>query len=121
VAEENNDQVFDVAALKERADGDIDLLNELVGVFLDSYAPLMDELRRALKQRDARGIQMAAHSMKTTVGTLCAPVAFDAAFQVEQLAREGKVEEAGLACWRLEHEVARLATALEMLALGRAV
>jgi HPt (histidine-containing phosphotransfer) domain-containing protein len=47
-------------------------------------------------------LELAAHTLKGSVGVIAAPQAFDAAHTLEQMAREGKVEDADAALMRLE-------------------
>ena len=60
--------VFDRDAALERMDGDVELLKELVGLFLDECPQRMAEIREALTRRDATKLRQAAHTLKGSVG-----------------------------------------------------
>jgi two-component system, sensor histidine kinase and response regulator len=104
---------FDREALLERVDGDVELLEELVAVFMDESPRLLAAARAALEQRDAPALERAAHSLKGSVGNFCAPSAAEAARRLESLSREGDLDGASGALARLEDEMNRLWLALQ--------
>jgi two-component system sensor histidine kinase/response regulator len=79
---------FDMAAALERVDGDLELMKELAGLFLDECPQRMEDIRRAIGERDGPGLQRAAHYFKGSVGNFGARRAFEAAGRLEQAGRE---------------------------------
>jgi HPt (histidine-containing phosphotransfer) domain-containing protein len=75
-----------------RVGDDTELLKELADLFLEEYPRLMGELRAALEQGDARQVERSAHGLKGSVANFGAKPAVDAAFQIEQLGRSGKLD-----------------------------
>ncbi|MGA3326193.1 MAG: Hpt domain-containing protein [Terriglobia bacterium] len=94
--------MFDKAGFLSRLEGDEGLGREIIAIFLQEWPKLLEDVRGATERRDASGLERAAHTLKGSVGVIAAPQAFDAAHTLEQMAREGKVEDADAALMRLE-------------------
>ncbi len=109
-------EVLDTAEVLERVGGDVELLRELVRVFLDTWPRQVAEMRAALGQRDSPALARVAHTLKGTAGTLGARAAYVAAQRLEAALREGGVTEAEAAFAALEEALARLQPALVALA-----
>jgi two-component system sensor histidine kinase/response regulator len=75
-----------------RVGGDAELLKELAELFLDEYPRLFAQLRTGYEQGDARQVESSAHGLKGSVANFGAKRSVDAAFQIEQLGRGGKLE-----------------------------
>jgi len=106
---------WDYAAALERTGGDPEFLKELVELFLDECPKMMGNIQASLARRDAPALQRAAHTLKGSVGNFCATPAFEAAYRLEQMGRQGDLSE-GEAAWAvLEREVERLSAQLESL------
>ena len=75
-----------------RVGGDAELLREIAHLFLEEYPRLMDELRLAHQQGDAKQVERTAHGLKGSVANFGAKRAVDAAFQIEQLGRGGNLD-----------------------------
>ena len=105
-------EVLDEASLMSRVDNDLQLLRDLVDLYLGDYPRLLDEIRAALGRKDSRALQRGAHSMKGCTSNLAAKLASEAAFKLEGLAHAGDWAEAGNALQSLERELARLKPAL---------
>src|SRR5439155_17244644 len=56
--------VFDQATALRRVGGDVQLLKDLVQVFLEGCPNLMAQIRRAVTERDAAKIHLNAHTLK---------------------------------------------------------
>ena len=70
---------FDLSALKARLDNDVDLLQEIIALFLSTSPSLLAEIEIAVTDRDCHRIERAAHSLKGAVRNIsngsCAHVA----------------------------------------------
>ncbi len=86
--------VFDRATLLERVEGDEQLASELIEMFLESCPRLLADVRQAVKDRNASSLERAAHALKGSAGDIAAPLAFETARTMEQLARENKLDDA---------------------------
>jgi PAS domain S-box-containing protein len=104
--------VFDRSTLLSRLEGDETLGGEIIEMFLAEYPELLAGVRQAAEQRDAYRLERAAHALKGSAGDIAAMEAFAAARTLEQLAREGKVDDTGPALATLEGALDRLAGVL---------
>ena len=103
---------FDRDAALERMDGDVELMKELVGLFLDECPQRMAEIREALTRRDATKLRQAAHTLKGSVGNFGAREAFEGARRLETIAQEQDWEHAEEAWAALEAAIDRLKPAM---------
>jgi len=111
-AEKPPAEVLDEAVLMSRVDNDLQLLRDLVDLYLGDYPRLVNEIRAALERKDARALQRGAHSLKGCTSNLAAKLASEAAFKLEAVAHAGDWAEAGNALESLERELVRLKPAL---------
>jgi signal transduction histidine kinase/CheY-like chemotaxis protein/streptogramin lyase/HPt (histidine-containing phosphotransfer) domain-containing protein len=110
----------DTAALLETLDGDRDLLAELVESFASSNVRILDEIRAAIARRDCTALAAAAHTLRGAAGNFAhSGPAFEAAFQLEMIARSGDLSHAGEGCALLEREIERLQGVLAGLSAER--
>jgi CheY-like chemotaxis protein/HPt (histidine-containing phosphotransfer) domain-containing protein len=107
--------IFDKSSFLSRLEGDELLGNEIIEMFLRECPKLLDGVRQAAEQRNAHLLERAAHSLKGSVGDMVAPEAFAVARTLEQLAREGKIDEAQAALPTLEVAIQRLDAELRHL------
>jgi two-component system sensor histidine kinase/response regulator len=100
--------VFDQAALLARIEGDETLLRELVGLFLDDTPQRLDHIRDAFVNNDLKRLERIAHTLKGSVGNLCAYRAYETAKRLERLAQIGEERRIMEALTDLEMEMAHL-------------
>lgn len=105
--------IFDVATMLRNIGGDIELLEQIVELFLHRYQPMLEEIRTALANRDQQAIEQAAHMLKGTACNLCAPEVVLAAGQLEALGRLGTLLDGPVIYAQLESAVLRLVRILE--------
>ena len=67
---ERGEGIIQRDALLERVGGDMDLLRELVDLFLDDSLRLVDRIRQAVTSKDADDLEKAAHGLKGSVPQL---------------------------------------------------
>jgi PAS domain S-box-containing protein len=120
VGEVQDHSPFDQAALLARIDGDVELMQELITLFLEDYPERLACLREALDRGDGETLAQVAHTLKGAAGNLCASGVFEAAQRLETAARNGDLQQAGTVYRTLEQEMARLQTALASVATARA-
>jgi PAS domain S-box-containing protein len=80
---------LDYSAALARVGGDAELLQELAGMFMEEYPKLLDEIRRGLGEQNAAVASNAAHQLKGLLAQFGAETARQAAYAVEQPARQG--------------------------------
>ncbi|MDW8238955.1 MAG: response regulator, partial [Acidobacteriota bacterium] len=95
-----------------RVDGDAVLLAEMVDIFQEELPDMMQALESAIAQHDGEAAARAAHRLKGAVGNFSAHATFDAALQLETLARHNDLEAASRAYNHLMKELERLQPAL---------
>jgi two-component system, sensor histidine kinase and response regulator len=115
IVEENQptSDSFNKEGALERVDGDVELLAELAGLFLEDCPQLIHQIREAVASGNAHNLQHAAHTLKGSVGNFCAKPAFDAAYQLEVMGRDQELSQADKALLLLEQEIDRLRPLLE--------
>ncbi|MGD9724482.1 MAG: Hpt domain-containing protein [Pirellulales bacterium] len=104
--------VFDYADSLLRLGGDAELFNDIADIFLEDAPKYLAEASRTLTTGDAATLERAAHTLKGLSANFAAAAAVEAAYAVELLAREHRLEGAARCFPRLEAEVQRLETAL---------
>jgi HPt (histidine-containing phosphotransfer) domain-containing protein len=106
-------QVFDLVAALNRVEGDRELLEELVRLFLEHYPRQLREIRDAWQLREAKRVHRSAHSLKSALGSLSAERSFEVAYGIEVLGREEKFAELESALARLDDELVALQAAMQ--------
>jgi PAS domain S-box-containing protein len=106
---------WDMAAVLERMDGDMELLKMLAGLFLSECPQRMDEIKKAIQDRDASRLMRAAHALKGSVGNFGAQEAVEAAQRLEIDASEQHWDQAVQDCAALEKAVCGLEPVLSQL------
>jgi signal transduction histidine kinase/CheY-like chemotaxis protein len=94
-------------------EGDRNLLSELAVVFLDDLPQQMEAIHQAADKMQGDDLERFAHRLKGSVGNFAAKPAFEAAFRLEEIARQGDLQHAPQAVSALESEIQRLKDALE--------
>ena len=102
-----------MAEALETVGGDMDILKEIIVVFLESYPDQLKEIKKGIDKSDAGVIEQASHSLKGAVANLSASKAQESAFQLEIIGREGRLEEAHDVYLTLEQELIEAEEALK--------
>jgi len=113
--EQSMDDVIDRAEVMQRVGGDTELLIELIDLFSSDCPRLMSEIHDAIEQNDKQALEHVAHTLKGSVGNFSATNAFEAAFRLEKMGREGDTTQAKEAYAMLEREIKRLEPVLAAL------
>lgn len=107
---------IDYSAALARVGGDADLLRELVGMFLEEYPKLLSQIREGLDRQDAASASSAAHQLKGLLAQFGAEAARQAAYAVEQPARQGDLSVTGVNFQVLEATMRRIHPELARMA-----
>ena len=108
-------EVLDMERLQQNMEGDAEVLQDIVSVFLRDQPALERELSEALQREDSATLARAAHTFKGLLLTLAARPAADAALRLEMLARSGQLVDAQPAWRELQTQLARLQPVLGSL------
>lgn len=107
-----SDSPFDKEAALEFVDGDLELFQIVVDQFREDCPSLLGELQAALSAADASTIQRVAHTLKGLAATFAAAPAATAAKAIEQMGRDGLIDDAKRAYPELQSQLDRLLPAL---------
>ena len=109
-------ETLDREQLLQNVDGDAELLREIVELFFESSVEIVQNLRVAVTDENADGVNRTAHQLKGALANVGACAAADAAARLEKLGSGGALAGAGDVLTSLEGELARLAPELRSLA-----
>jgi two-component system, sensor histidine kinase and response regulator len=107
--------VLDRAALLDRVDGDMQLLGEVTGLFLQSCGELMASAREAMASGNTGGFAHDMHTLRGMFRSLSADAAQEAAGKLEELDLKKEREKADATYALLEQEVQALKAELSGL------
>jgi two-component system sensor histidine kinase/response regulator len=108
VAPKSDKPVFDRETALDRVNGEAELLDEVIELFLTDAPNRLAEVRTALEQGDPKRLQMAAHSLKGAAGYVGADRTSAQALKLEELGRRGELSQAVDEYQLLEREVESL-------------
>ncbi len=98
----------DLEALKEMVYGDDEALREIAGLFLEDVQERLEALEHALEADDLDRARREAHTLKGASGNFRAARLRDLSAELEQLARQGRSQEARARLPDLKTEVERV-------------
>ena len=102
-------------ALWERVGEDMELLRELVEMFSVEYPRLMREIESAVRDGDSKRLEKASHKLKGSLLQFAAPLACEAAANLESASGEITSEIAGTLISKLKIEVDSLVDMLRIM------
>jgi signal transduction histidine kinase/DNA-binding NarL/FixJ family response regulator/HPt (histidine-containing phosphotransfer) domain-containing protein len=109
------DSPFDRKLALERVGGDVSMLHELAGMFLELAPQMLGDIYGAIESGDADILRRQAHTLKNSADNVGARRAMQAAFDLEKLAANRHPDGWRIGFARVESEMARLLPALERL------
>ena len=107
---------MDLQGALVRVDGDMEVVRELAGIFLEGYPRLLAEMREALDQGDAPALRRGAHLMRGSLGNLMADEALAAATRLQKMGAAGDLSRAPATLASLERALSGLSADLAHLA-----
>jgi PAS domain S-box-containing protein len=108
-------QQLDESLALSRVGGDVELLKEVVELFLDDYPSTFEKIKAAVASSNASALEHHAHSLKGSVSTFGANRAFEAAFTLEKQGRSGDLTGAQDGLLQLEQALEALHPELVLL------
>jgi signal transduction histidine kinase/DNA-binding response OmpR family regulator len=106
---------LDESLALSRVGGDVELLKEVVELFLADYPETFEKIKSAVTASDPTALEHHAHSLKGSVSTFGADRAFEAAFALEKQGRSRDMSGAEQGVVALEQALAALRPELEHL------
>jgi signal transduction histidine kinase/CheY-like chemotaxis protein len=114
-ADNAGESAFEDRVLRDRFDGDLDLLRLVAGTFLESTPPLLHDMRQAIAAGDAGSVSRIAHRLRGSLANFGADEAVDAAFRLERMGAEGDLAGADAVCETLLEGYETLKAGLDRL------
>jgi len=103
-----------LASLRELQDvGDPDIIAEVGGLFVEHSPERIKAILQAVVDKDAKGLQMAAHSLKSSSAYVGAMRLSDMSKELEMMGRANVMDGAKEKAERLKAEYVRVRTALD--------
>ncbi len=110
--------VLDQTRLLEQFGEEPEIVAELQDLFLEDFPNQLGNIRRGLADGDASIVARAAHSLKGASGTFGAERVYQVALALEQLAREGRLEDVSLGIDLLKDELDKVVDRVRNLQLS---
>ena len=85
---------LDRTAILERVEGDEDLLEEIVQLFIEDCPRLVGQMEESLREKNAAGLRLAAHTLKGSLSYFGPSQACALACELEILGRDDCLEQA---------------------------
>jgi len=87
-------RIFDSNEALSRADGDRELLSELMEMYLVQSKEDIGEIEAAIARKDAKRLEFVAHSLKGASATIAAEQVREQAYRMEKIGASGNLAEA---------------------------
>lgn len=111
---------FDPESLWNRVDGDLDLLRELVELFVEEGPRMLAEIEMAIEAGSASDLEKASHKIKGSVLQFSARAAAAIALELEENGRLGSLAGAERLLKTLREEIDLLQQTLHAMVRGAA-
>jgi two-component system sensor histidine kinase/response regulator len=92
VSTDNERKVWDKSAALRTADGDVELLRELISIFLEDYHSALADIQQAVDKKDARKLERSAHRLKGSALNFGAEKTVNLALQLENMGHDNKLD-----------------------------
>ena len=106
--QEKEKPVFDQESALERVGGDTEFLKELIELFKSDYPEKLAQLSKGIKDKNYKTIKETAHSIKSASGNLSLTRVYDLSFKMEDMGKEGKIQDIEKAYNKLEEELGKI-------------
>ena len=107
--------LVDLDAALDRLGGDLELLESVVEMVLESCPSLIAKLCAAVLHRDAKSLEFAAHTLRGLIANFGAVTACELAFKLEMMGKEGNLAESEAVTSALEVELKRVIATVTIL------
>ena len=105
-------EIFNHDEMLNRLGDDLDLVTELIELFLEESPKLLADVQSAVQRRDAKAIERTAHRLKGSAGNFGMNEAVATALRLELLGRKGELTDADATYQSLHDELQQLQTEL---------
>jgi len=104
--------VLDENALLAGVRGDRTLLAELISLFREDSRGMFEDMEETIKHKDALTLASSAHAFVGSLGNFASGEAYETARELEQLARNGQLQDCGTLFASLVERTRRLEDSL---------
>jgi len=101
----DNKGVFDSDEALSHADGDMELLSQLMEMYLIQSKEDLIEIEAAISRKDPKKLEFVAHSLKGASATLAAELVREQAFRMEKIGSSGNFTEASTLLPQLKESI----------------
>lgn len=108
------EEAINTRELWARVGGDRALLLEFLELFRLDYPAQIRAARKAVVEAQSQDLERTVHSLKGALANLSATTACQLATRLEEMGRSNDLTQAGLALSRLEQELGRVTTTLDI-------
>lgn len=105
--------VFDHGEMRNRLGDDLELVTELIELFLEESPKLLVDVQIAVQRRDAKAIERTAHRLKGSAGKFGINATVKTAMRLEVLGRTGDLADVDAICQSLCEELRLLQDELD--------
>jgi two-component system, sensor histidine kinase and response regulator len=102
---DDNASGIEEAEILARFDGDIELVRELAGIFIDECPNYLAAIREAVLSANPKALEHSTHTLKGSLGNFSTKDAHAFALQLETLGRSGSVDGAAEILQKLEEQL----------------
>ncbi|MBE3065489.1 MAG: response regulator, partial [Spirochaetes bacterium] len=92
--EGQGEEIFDRRAALASVDGDMELLAQVVGIFIDESPKMMAAIDSSIRAGNAHGLRRAAHVLKGSLGVFASRTAGAMALNLEMMGKSGDLRAA---------------------------
>ena len=89
-----SDLLVDLDSVLERLDGDAELFQDFIEIFMEDAPALMKEIETALNDADAPALQKSSHALKGLLLNFGAKECVDSALALEKASRDDEIANA---------------------------
>ena len=107
------------STMLERLGGDEELAHQLVELFISECPRMMAAVRDSVASGNADQVRRAAHAFKGSVGNFTDEAPMTTAFELEQIGKDGRLDQTAMVLARLECEVEEFLSALRRFDEGQ--
>lgn len=113
------ESVINREQLLERVDGDFELLEELLNVFVEEFPSQLKEVEEAILTNDSEKLRKSAHRLKGALGNLAAEEAYGTAIAMETYAINRNMTAAQNLYLEFRKQIAMVMDALKSIVENR--
>ena len=110
--QESKPMGFEEAQIIARFDGDLELVRELAGMFIEECPKYLNDMSEAVRAGDAHALERSAHTFKGSVGNFSTVGAHESALKLETLGKSGDLTGASEILNLLQEQLAQFTQVL---------